>query len=172
MSQSIDVDAVARIYLEQHVWLVGWLRRRVGCPHAAADFAHDTFARLIGSGAATALSEPRAWLTTTATRLLVDDSRRRRIEQVFLASWSALHGSDVHPSTELVAQACQSIALLDAWLAGTSRKARAAFLMVRVEGLTSAEAGIRLGISPGRVRQYVAEVLTHCYTVVFDPPSP
>ena len=36
-----------QLYSAHHGWLTAWLRRRLGCSHNAADFAQDTFMRLL-----------------------------------------------------------------------------------------------------------------------------
>ncbi|WP_269147395.1 sigma factor, partial [Herbaspirillum lusitanum] len=34
-------------YSSHHGWLFGWLRKKLGCTHNAADVAQDTFVRII-----------------------------------------------------------------------------------------------------------------------------
>ncbi|MDD3484875.1 sigma factor, partial [Azovibrio restrictus] len=38
-------DPLTRLYRDHHGWLQGWLRRRLGNAHEAADLAQDTFLR-------------------------------------------------------------------------------------------------------------------------------
>lgn len=52
MRRSITVTSaltstVEGLYHAHHNWLTGWLRRRLGCPHSAADLAQDTYMRLL-----------------------------------------------------------------------------------------------------------------------------
>lgn len=92
---------ITQLYGEHHGWLVGWLRKKVGCPHHAADLAHDTFVRIIGARDLLCLNEPRAYLTTTARRLMIDQARRRQIEQVYLAELAlAAEKSECFPSPD------------------------------------------------------------------------
>ena len=61
---------VQSLYSEHHGWLLGWLRKKLSCPHGAADVAQDTFVRIIASrDALFGMREPRAYLSTTAKRL-------------------------------------------------------------------------------------------------------
>ncbi|MNG87432.1 putative RNA polymerase sigma factor FecI [compost metagenome] len=76
-------DSLDTLYKGYHGWLLGWLRRRLDCPHNAADLAQDTFVRLLSAGAYVAPREPRAFLATVARRLLVDRSRRQKLEQAY-----------------------------------------------------------------------------------------
>ena len=43
-------DSLHRLYRENHGWLQGWLRKRLGDREHAADVAQDTFVRLLVSG--------------------------------------------------------------------------------------------------------------------------
>ena len=67
---------VADLYRSHHGWLHGWLRKRLGCAHQAADLAHDTYVRLIVSGRLPAPDQSRAYLTQIAKGLAVDFFRR------------------------------------------------------------------------------------------------
>ena len=63
------------LYDEHHGWLFGWLRRKLGSSENAADLAQDTFVRIIASrDALLGVREPRAFLVTTAQRLIIDQA--------------------------------------------------------------------------------------------------
>ncbi|WP_407058407.1 sigma factor [Zoogloea oleivorans] len=38
---------VHALYSDHHAWLFGWLRKKLGCAHNAADVAQDTFLRIM-----------------------------------------------------------------------------------------------------------------------------
>ncbi|MGX9935947.1 sigma-70 family RNA polymerase sigma factor [Advenella kashmirensis] len=167
MSNSLSTDDIGLLYAQHYPWLVRWLHRKLGSSHDAADFAQDTFCRLLGSQAPV-LREPRAWLTTTATRLIIDDSRSRMVARLFCESWVHVHGNDTAPSAETVAQAAQTLALVSRWLETLPPRARMAFLMVRLEGQTHAQVAAHLGVSVSRVRQYLSASLVQCYKLAFS----
>jgi len=155
-------ESVATLYGDHHGWLLGWLRRKLGCAHSAADLAQDTFLRLLLKSDPAPLAAPRAYLTTVAHGLVVDHLRRRDLERVYLAELALLPDA-LQPSVEdraLALEALQGIARL---LDGLSPKARAAFLYSRVDGLPHAEIAALLGVSVPRVRQYLAAAARHCY---------
>ena len=62
-------ENVGHLYQHHHGWLVGLLRRKLGNLENAHDIAQDTFIRILGAGELVELREPRAYLTTIATRL-------------------------------------------------------------------------------------------------------
>lgn len=75
---------IAALYTDHHGWLQGWLRRRLGDMHQAADLAHDTFMRLLARDEPVAMREPRAFLTTVAQRVLSNHYRRQQLERAYL----------------------------------------------------------------------------------------
>ena len=44
-------QGIEGLYAEHHGWLRGWLRGRLGNAFDAADLAHDTYLRILSSGA-------------------------------------------------------------------------------------------------------------------------
>lgn len=111
------------------------------------------------------IREPRAYLTTVARRLVFDHWRRRDLEQAYLAELASMP-EDLFPSAEEQALMLESLHLIDRLLDGLSVKARAAFLMSQLDGMTYKEIGAELGVSASRVRQYMAQALAACYAAL------
>jgi RNA polymerase sigma factor (sigma-70 family) len=152
------------LYADHHGWLHGWLRRKLGCAHHASDVAHDTFMRLINSrDALLGMREPRAYLTTTAQRLLIDEVRHKRLEHAYLEALALSCGDRHHPSPEQTLVAVQSLQQIADALAAVSVKAREAFLLHYLEGLTHDQVAVRLGVSARMVRNYLVRALTECH---------
>lgn len=155
---------IKALYSDHHGWLHAWLRHRLGCRHHAADVAQDTFVRILQSrDLLLGIREPRAYLTTTAKRLLVDRARRQAIEQAYLAEL-ALVAQDLpgHPSPEETLMALQALAQIGAALAGAPAKAREAFLMHYLDQQPHAAIAEQLGVSTRMVRKYLVQVLLQC----------
>lgn len=164
MALAAPSDPLHTLYSDHHGWLHGWLRRKLGCPEHAADVAQDTFLRLIGSrDALLALCEPRAWLTTTANRLIIDRARRHAVEQAWLNELAALAdplAGFASPEEQLLA--AEALAQIAAALEAVPAKAGEAFLLHYLDGLTHAEIGERLGVGPRMVRKYLVQCLVAC----------
>ncbi|WP_244193756.1 sigma-70 family RNA polymerase sigma factor [Bordetella genomosp. 12] len=156
------------LYRDHHSWLFSWLRKRMGCAHHAADVAQDTFERLLASrdallGQRLQIQEPRAYLTTTAKRLLVDRARREQIERAYLAELElAAPQASLYPSPEQFLIALQALTQICEVLEGVSSKARAAFLLHYLEEQTHAAVAAHLGVSTKMVQKYLVQVLLHC----------
>lgn len=155
----------ARAYADHHAWLKGWLARRLGCVHRAADVAQDTFLRAMLSGPGLHLAqEPRAWLTTTARRLVIDEARRRRIEADYIAALAAA-GETLAASPEQTLMAVQSLVAIDQALARVGPKAREAFLRHCFDGEAQADVARSLGVSTRMVHKYIAQVMVQWHLI-------
>lgn len=162
MTDAAHHDSPQALYREHHGWLRSWLQRRLGCSESAADLAQDTFVRVLSKRETASLREPRAFLTTVARGLLIDHFRRAELERTYLEALAALPPS-AQPSAEEQALMLEALHEIERLLSGLSSRARQAFLLSRVDGLSHAEIAARVGVSVPRVRQYLAEAMKRCY---------
>ncbi|KMN15836.1 sigma-70 family RNA polymerase sigma factor [Pseudomonas weihenstephanensis] len=156
--------AISHLYCEHHGWLLGWLRRKLGCAQNAADVAQDTFARILNARESVAsLREPRAFLSTTARRLIIDQARRKKIENAYLSQLAltaeALEG---HQSPEDIIATLEALEQIAFILEGLPEKTRQAFVLYYLDGLNQADIGRQLGLSDRTVRKYLIQALLHC----------
>ena len=156
--------AITELYCEHHGWLFGWLRRKLGCAQNAADLAQDTFSRILNARESVAtLREPRAFLSTTARRLIIDQVRRKQIENAYLQELAltaeALEGFQSPEQILTTLEALEQIAFI---LEGMQDKARQAFVLYYLDGLTQSEIARQLELSDRTVRKYLIQALLHC----------
>ena len=157
-------SAITDLYCEHHGWLFGWLRRKLGCAQNAADLAQDTFTRILNARESVAtLREPRAFLSTTARRLIIDQVRRKQIENAYLQELAltaeALEGFQSPEQILTTLEALEQIAFI---LEGMQDKARQAFVLYYLDGLTQSEIARQLELSDRTVRKYLIQALLHC----------
>jgi RNA polymerase sigma-19 factor, ECF subfamily len=156
-------EALLTLYREHHSWLHGWIRRKLGCTHRAADLAQDTFCRLLEHGGRVELRSPRSYLATVARRLLIDDSRRRDIERAYLECCAELHGDADGLTPERIAEAAQLLDGILRVLLLLPAGVREAFLLRRCEGLSHDEVAARMGVSVRTVKRHIAAAYLRCY---------
>ncbi|NHZ91837.1 sigma-70 family RNA polymerase sigma factor [Massilia sp. CCM 8733] len=156
--------AVHILYSDHHGWLSGWLRKRLGCAHNAADVAQDTFMRIIASrDALLGVDQPRAWLATTAKRLIIDRARRQALEQAYLAEMALLADSlPCHPAPDETLMALEALDQIGAALQAISARAREAFLLHYLDQQTHAAIAAQLGVSTRMVQKYLVQALLEC----------
>jgi RNA polymerase sigma-70 factor (ECF subfamily) len=164
-------DSLDALYKGYHSWLLSWLRRRLDCPQNAADMAQDTFVRLLTVGAYTVPREPRAFLATIARRLLVDRSRRQKLEQAYREELER-HAEYMEqaPSPEQVLAAVQALEQIARGLSRMSARAQQAFILRHLEGYSHVQIAEQLRVSIKSVQKYLVQALLHCHAAA-DPLS-
>ncbi|OPA89822.1 RNA polymerase subunit sigma [Pseudomonas fluorescens] len=156
-------QTLTAMYSEHHGWLHGWLRKKLGCSQHAADLAHDAFIRVLMLAEPQNIQEPRAFLATTAGRLLIDGARRRRIEKAYMEALTLQCEDAGMPDPAAIHVALQALERITEMLAGLPAKTREAFLLSRLDGLTYSEIATRLDVSSSSVKNYISTALVHCY---------
>jgi RNA polymerase sigma-70 factor (ECF subfamily) len=147
-------DGVEAIYTANHSWLVTWLRYRVGCRELAADFAHDTFLRLMARGCVSSIDEPRAFLRTVAKGLMIDFWRKRAIEQAYIEALASLP-ENCAPSAEEQALVMEELYRISLILSGLPKVVRTVFVLARLDGKSYPAIAEELGISLITVKRYM-----------------
>ncbi|MCU1749916.1 sigma-70 family RNA polymerase sigma factor [Pseudomonas sp. 6D_7.1_Bac1] len=155
-------NTVEVLYHAHHNWLTGWLRRRLGCPHSAADLAQDTFIRVLSARETPQIIEPRAFLTTIAKRVLFNHYRRQDLERAYLEALAQLPEMAA-PSEEDKAIILQTLMELDQLLNGLPRPVKRAFLLAQVDGLSYGEIARELSISIATVKRHLNKAALRCY---------
>jgi len=160
-------DEFVSLYREHHGWLVQMLRRRLsGNSENAADLAHDTFERVMRSESRAAFDEPRGFLTTVAKRLLIDQSRRRAIEQAYLETLAS-RSEAVEPSPETHALVVEALDAVCRMMEQLPPRVRRVFVLAQVEGQPYLDIARQLGISVAAVQRDMVKAWQHCYAVLY-----
>ncbi|MGJ3257137.1 MAG: sigma-70 family RNA polymerase sigma factor [Alcanivorax sp.] len=163
-TNSAHHDTVRSLYSDHHDWLYAWLHRKLGCGHNAADITQDTFVRLLNSrDALFGIRNPRGFLATTARRLIIDRRRREVIEQTYLTELMAVaEEQGGHASPEQVWQAIEVLEAISRVLESVPARARQAFLLHYLEGMTQVAVAERLGVTSRTIRSDLVKVLVQC----------
>ncbi|MCB5190927.1 sigma-70 family RNA polymerase sigma factor [Methylobacillus arboreus] len=162
-------EILRALYLDHQGWLQNWLRHKLGCHHQAADLAQETFCRLLSVSRMdlAALKTPRAYLTTTATRLIIDQARRHKVEQAYMEALALSQDGIYAISPEQHLATVETLTLIAGLLEGMTERPRQAFMLSRLENLTYPEIGAVLGVSSSMVKQYIASAMVHCHDIAY-----
>lgn len=166
-------NPVADLYARHRPWLVNWLRQSTGCSQQAADFAQDTFIRVLLSEqrqpVAASLQEPRSFLLTIARRVMIDSFRRQSVERAYLEVLAEQpERFELAPEERLMV--LQTLEALDRMLSGLGVKAKTAFLLSQLQGLTYPQIAEHLEVSVSSVTKYIAKATEHCLLFALEAP--
>lgn len=162
MHESSASLSVETLYFDHHGWLKAWLRRKLGDSHRAADLAHDVFVRLLAKQEEFFLTEPRAFLTTVASRVLATHWQREQLELAYLETLQA-YPEELAPSPEDRLIILETLSEIDTLLNGLPVVVKRAFLMSQLDGLTQVEIAQELKIAERTVRRYIARAAEQVY---------
>lgn len=160
-------ELVARLFREHNEALVQFLTNRLRSPQEAREVAQEAYVRILALDSPGAVSFLRAFLFRTASNIAIDRLRHRQ---------RCPHSSDVslfdelpeRRTPEVRAEGAQEIALLSKLIAELSPKCRLAFLLHKVDGLSTREIARRMNLSERQVRDYVLRGLLHCRSGLID----
>jgi len=158
--------AFTSIYRNHHSWLVNMLWRKLGNVDNAADLAQDTFARLLLANDASALREPRAYLTTVSSRLAAHHFRRLALERAYLDAL-ALQPEATASSPETRALVLEALTAVSCVLDQLPARTRDAFLMSQLDGMTYREIAEVLDVTVNVVQKAMGKAFEHCYHAVY-----
>ncbi|KAA8730883.1 sigma-70 family RNA polymerase sigma factor [Acinetobacter qingfengensis] len=156
---------IEQLYKQHKRWLHDWLRHKMGQSDQAADLVQETFLKVLQTrDSLLGIQEPKAYLTTIAKNLMLDQIRRKRIEQAYLDELSEMqYLLDVIPSVEQQIEMMQAIDQICQVLSNVSGKAQQAFLQHYFEGKTHKEIAAQLNVSTKMIQKYLAQCLLQCY---------
>jgi len=150
-----DIDEVDR-RLQAHV------RGRVGSRQDAEDIAQESWARITAAaqGDRAAIDNVRAYLFRIARNLIVDHRRRAASTIEVKADEAVLDRvADPRPSPESALITKDELRRMDRIMAAMPARPREVFRLSRIEGLSFAEIGRKLGTSRQTVHEHMTRAL-------------
>jgi RNA polymerase sigma-70 factor (ECF subfamily) len=162
-----EAAAAATLFAEHQPWLLDRLSKRLRNAAEAEDVSSETFVRVLGYRRLQAMNEPRAYLTTVAKNVLAQLWRRKDLERAWLETLR-LAPTPYAPSPEERAILLEALERIAHALEDLPAKARSAFLLSQLDGLTYAEIALRIGMSERMVRRYIADGMRCCLLALPD----
>jgi RNA polymerase sigma factor (sigma-70 family) len=140
---------------------VRFLAGRLASEQDAREVAQEAYVRLLQLDRAEGVSFLKAFLFKTAANLAIDRVRRRRFAGT---REHYLLDLDLESSAETTLSTAEDAALTMAALAELPQHYRVAFVLSRLDGLSTAEIAVRLGVTDRAVRKYLVRALLHLRT--------
>lgn len=157
-----DARLVETLFREHSSWLGSWLSRQPWTVHAPEDIVSDVFLSLLTLPNVGSVREPRAMMTTIAKRIIFDARRRKKLQNAYEDALLTIpEAVDVSPEERLII--VQALQKIDAVLSQLSPRARAAFLMSQIDGMSNKEIAQELNVSLSAVSKYMTQGFSAVY---------
>jgi RNA polymerase sigma-70 factor (ECF subfamily) len=152
---------VERLFREHNESLLRFLGTRLRSPQDAREVAQEAYVRLLSLDEPGAVSYLRAFLFKTAANLAVDrlrrnDTRMRAADAPLFSEFSNV----CTPEREIAAS--QSVERLARLMAAMPATCRRAFVLSRIQGLSTAAVAREMKVSERSARAYVVRALLYC----------
>jgi len=137
-------------------------------PDDAADIAQASFERVYANGLnnarknGPAIESLRGLLFRVAHNLCIDEARRRKVSQNWLAQHAPLEAEAMAPSAEQVVSQRQMVERVAAVLASLPARRMQVFLLFRAYGHSRAEIAQQLGITEAAVAKHLVRATLDC----------
>ncbi|AQR62483.1 RNA polymerase subunit sigma-70 [Brevundimonas sp. LM2] len=171
-------DELLAIYLERRPALVRSFAARTGSQDRAEDIVQDIYVRLhaLSDANAAEVQNPIAFLYRIGGNLVLDAVRQGKRMTARDQAWTETSGASLdgvsiadQPSPEEAAWARLKLDQVARALEGVPPKARQAFRLHRLDGLTHGQIAARLGVSTSSVEKYLSAVLARLLVEVGWP---
>ena len=156
---------LAELYRRHWAELSGYVRRAFGPgPPEPEDVTQAAFARLAALEGAPDVLNPRAFLFQTARNIVFDHRRREAVRARLRPEISLLAAEDAPAIVdgERVLSAKERLAIVEAAIRAMESRRRKVLVMHAINGVNLSEVGRRLGISPTRATQLLADAVAIC----------
>lgn len=163
-------EAVSRLFAEHNGTLLRVLRLRLRSDHEAREVAQEAYVRLLQLDEPGAVSFLRAYLFRIANNLATDRLRRVAVRQSAHAD-PIFEPVDEEIGPDRMLAAREQLAIVEAALKELPDHVRTAFLLHRLEGVSTREIGVRLSVSERTAYNYIVRAMVHCRTRLDGDPA-
>jgi RNA polymerase sigma factor (sigma-70 family) len=175
-AEAHEPSPLSDLYGRYRKELVAFVRRRFGAgPPDPEDIAQQAFTNFAAMGPAESVANPRAFLFRTAHNIAVNDRKRRGVGRRFLEANPdprEIRDERYDLDPEVVLLSREQYSLIESVIRAMPWKRRQSLLLSRLEGLSYAEIGRRLGQSESAVRKQVAAAVRECGAVLLRAEQP
>lgn len=162
-------ESIRTLYASSFDQLVGYLQARFrSCPHQAKEIAQQAFEQIVTRKGRGPIDNLKAFLWRTAHNIAVSELRSQRVADKYRTEARIMlcSSTDQAQPPEKLLEAREQLKVVREVLRGMPENRRRAFILTRIEGLSFAEAALRLGMSKPAVSKHVARAVTDLYVAL------
>jgi RNA polymerase sigma factor (sigma-70 family) len=167
-----NAKSLPELYGRYRAELIAFVRARFGSgPPEPEDVAQQAFANFAALGPHQNVANPRAFLFRIAHNIVINDRKHQSVGRRFLEASPDPREicearEDFNPEVVLVGK--EQYRLIEQVIRNMPEKRRRILLLNRLEGLSYAEIGRRLGLSESVVRKHTALAIRECAAVLLE----
>jgi RNA polymerase sigma factor (sigma-70 family) len=151
-----------RLFLAYRAEIQAYLVRQLQDIETAADLTQETFLRFAQQPATSTVLQERAYLYRTARNLAIDHMRMKRRQQTQAVSHDGMAAiPENRPSPEDAADAKERLILLRGLVEQLPARTRQAFILIRIEGRSYADAALLMGVSISSVQKHMHQAMEY-----------
>lgn len=162
-SSPLSKDDFSQFYSKNYAWLYGWLCKKLKNQAKAEDILQDTFTKILSLQRLAYIEEPKAYLTRTANRLIIDQARKEKIEQIYLEYLHEVQLDHYDYSTEDILIAVDILNTIAHLLNGLEERTRQVLLMHHLDGMTQMEIAQILKVSRKTIQTDLIKAMVYCH---------
>jgi RNA polymerase sigma factor (sigma-70 family) len=152
---------VERLFREHNEALLRFLALRLGSQQEAKEVAQEAYVKLLSLEADPAASFLRSFLFTIAANMATDRMRARRRHPLSRSLMFEEFDSGLpQPEQQLAGE--QELKILERLIAELPAKCRRAFLLHRINGLSTAAIAAQMHLSERMVRHHILRAVAYC----------
>jgi len=152
---------VSKLFREHNKALLRFLIAKLHSEQEAKDVAQEAYVRMLKLDSPEVVSHLRAYLFKTAANLAIDRLRARAVEQR-VGDLEFFEERTQQPEPGRGLAAAEDLALISQCLQELPPKCRQAFLLRRIEGMSTRDIAQLLGVPERTVRHYIVETIVYC----------
>lgn len=138
------------------------LARIVDCPDIAAELVQECFIIFSKEIQKQVIEHPRGFLFRTARNLAYDHIKHRKVAEKHQSTTLAPILNEEEPSAERLIETDEKLTIISSIVDELPERARQAFILNRVYGMTYSEIARELNISNSAVEKLLSRALLHC----------
>lgn len=168
MDDALDLSRkkfLEHLYRDNYAWLYAWLWKNLKQQQDAEDVLQSTFVKVL-SVDATSISHPKSYLAKIATRIVIDQARRKQIEQAYLQYLAGQAIAHDVASPEQILLALELFERIAKMLHGLDALSQQVFLLCYIEHISQAQIAEQLQLTRRQVQYALIKAMQHCDLVL------
>ena len=152
-----------QFYVENSQWLYGFICKTVSSRTNIEDILHDTFLKIfVTPNLLEQIKQPRPYLATTARHIMINQVKRKKIEESYLKNL-AEQPEHLQHSPEQLFIILETLTLVVNALEGLAERQRLVLIMHYIEGISQVDLAEHFNVSRKTIQNELIKAIVSCH---------